>query len=105
MSESEAVATRLRLLAEQLIDSADARDDPEGYLALAGALGEMAAVLRRKTGFDIPVADWLRTDLRDLLVGYVLDDVSQRRGPFDQTAVARTISQHNEGKRHWSNCL
>ena len=44
--ESEAVATRLRLLAEQLVDSAEARDDPEGYLALAEALGEMAAVLR-----------------------------------------------------------
>ena len=44
--ESEAVATRLRLLAEQLIDSAEARDDPEDYLALAEALGEMAAVLR-----------------------------------------------------------
>ena len=44
--ESEAVATRLRLLAEQLVDSAEARSDPEGYLALAEALGEMAAVLR-----------------------------------------------------------
>jgi hypothetical protein len=44
--ESEAVATRLRLLAEQLVDSAEAREDPEGYLALAEALGEMAAVLR-----------------------------------------------------------
>jgi len=44
--ESEAVATRLRLLAEQLIDSAEARGDPEDYLALAEALGEMAAVLR-----------------------------------------------------------
>ena len=72
---------------------------------LAASLLPQKIILRRKTGFDIPVADWLRTDLRDLLVGYVLDDVSQRRGPFDQTAVARTISQHNEGKRHWSNCL
>jgi hypothetical protein len=44
--ESEAVATRLRLLAEQLTDSAEARDDPDGYLALAEAIGEMAAVLR-----------------------------------------------------------
>ena len=44
--ESEAVAIRLRLLAEQLVDSAEARDDPSAYLALAEALGEMAAVLR-----------------------------------------------------------
>jgi hypothetical protein len=44
--ESEAVATRLRLLAEQLVDSSDARDDPEAYRELAEALGEMAAVLR-----------------------------------------------------------
>ena len=40
------MAIRLRLLAEQLVDSAEARDKPEAYLALAEALGEMAAVLR-----------------------------------------------------------
>jgi asparagine synthase (glutamine-hydrolysing) len=72
---------------------------------LAASLLPQKIIQRRKTGFDIPVAEWLRTDLRDLLAGYLLDDVSQRRGLFDQTAIARIVSQHNEGKRDWSNRL
>jgi asparagine synthase (glutamine-hydrolysing) len=72
---------------------------------LAASLLPQKIIQRRKTGFDMPVADWLRTDLRDVLAGYLLDDVSQRRGLFDQAAIARIISQHNEGKRDWSNRL
>jgi asparagine synthase (glutamine-hydrolysing) len=72
---------------------------------LAASLLPQEIIQRRKTGFDMPVAKWLRTDLRDLLAGYLLDDVSQRRGLFDQTAIGRIISQHNEGKRDWSNRL
>ena len=44
--ESEAVATRLRLLAEQVSDRAEAIDDPDDHLALAAAIGQLANVLR-----------------------------------------------------------
>ncbi len=72
---------------------------------LASTMLPAEIVNRPKSGFDLPVAHWLRTDLRGLLAGYLLDEVSRRRGLFDQTAIARIISQHNEGKRDWSNRL
>jgi hypothetical protein len=44
--ESEAVATTLRLLAEQVSDQASGLSDPSDHLAIAAALGELAQVLR-----------------------------------------------------------
>jgi hypothetical protein len=45
-SESESVATQLRLLAEQVNDRASGLADTEDYTAMARALGEMAQALR-----------------------------------------------------------
>ena len=44
--QSAEVATRLRLLAEQVADSDHARGDPESHQTLARALGRLADVLR-----------------------------------------------------------
>jgi hypothetical protein len=44
--EAQAVATTLRLLAEQVADSARDRDDSADRLELASALGELAQCLR-----------------------------------------------------------
>ena len=43
--ESAAVATRLRMLAEQVSDGASAQPDNEGHLAIARVLGELARSL------------------------------------------------------------
>lgn len=45
-SESESVATQLRLLAEQVNDRAAGLADPSAHLAMARAIGELAQVLR-----------------------------------------------------------
>ena len=45
-SESETVATQLRLLAEQVNDHGSGRADTSDYTAMAKALGEMAQTLR-----------------------------------------------------------
>jgi hypothetical protein len=45
-SESESVATQLRLLAEQVNDRASACSDPDDYTDIARGLGEMAQALR-----------------------------------------------------------
>ncbi len=45
-SEAESVATRLRMLAEQVTDKASGLPDPEPYLAIARAIGEMGQALR-----------------------------------------------------------
>lgn len=44
--ESDAVASRLRLLAEQVSDSASSDPDNEAYREIARALGELARALR-----------------------------------------------------------
>ena len=44
--QSAEVATRLRLLAEQVADSVDAGQDPESHQTLARSLGQLADVLR-----------------------------------------------------------
>lgn len=58
-----------------------------------------------KTGFAIPLAKWLRTDLRDILRGTLLDEAARRRGLFNSGAVERMVHQHLEGSRDWSNRL
>ncbi len=45
-SEAESVATRLRLLAEQVNDRGSGLEDPSPYTAIATAIGEMAQALR-----------------------------------------------------------
>jgi hypothetical protein len=45
-SEAESVATKLRLLAEQVNDRASGLADPTDYEAMARAIGEMAQALR-----------------------------------------------------------
>lgn len=45
-SECESVATRLRMLAEQVNDRGSGIEDPGPYIAIAAAIGEMAQALR-----------------------------------------------------------
>lgn len=45
-SEAESVATKLRLLAEQVNDQASGLSDPSAHLAIAKAIGAMAQALR-----------------------------------------------------------
>ena len=45
-SEAESVATRLRMLAEQVTDQASGLEDPEAHLAIAKAIGEIGQALR-----------------------------------------------------------
>jgi hypothetical protein len=45
-SESESVATQLRLLAEQVSDRGLGRADPSAYTAMAEAIGRLAQALR-----------------------------------------------------------
>ena len=45
-AEAEAVATQLRLLAEQVNDRASGRPDNDAYLAMAAAIGTLGQALR-----------------------------------------------------------
>ncbi len=65
-----------------------------------------AAILTKpKTGFGIPLAQWFRGELNDLLRGTLLDDCAQHRGLFQNSFVERMVDEQTSGKRDWSNRL
>jgi asparagine synthase (glutamine-hydrolysing) len=56
---------------------------------------------RPKAGFGVPVADWLRGDLRPMLEELLLTDRFRKRGYFNQVAVYDMVSQHTQGRADW----
>jgi asparagine synthase (glutamine-hydrolysing) len=53
---------------------------------------------RPKMGFGVPIARWLRTDLRELMMDYLSPERLKREGRFDHRLVARTIDDHLTGR-------
>jgi asparagine synthase (glutamine-hydrolysing) len=49
---------------------------------------------RRKTGFPVPYASWLRTNLKDWLSDLLLDGTTQKRGYFAQGVVEKLINDN-----------
>jgi asparagine synthase (glutamine-hydrolysing) len=56
---------------------------------------------RPKMGFAIPIADWLRTDLRELLEEYLSEDRIKREGLLNWSFVAELKSKFLEGKKEY----
>ena len=54
---------------------------------------------RRKMGFVVPVGDWLRHDLRDLVEDRVLAG-SLEHGLFDSAVLRKWWSEHRHGRRN-----
>ncbi|MFH1784735.1 MAG: asparagine synthase-related protein [bacterium] len=54
---------------------------------------------RPKMGFGIPVAKWLRQDLRDYTKDILLNEKSVNRGYFDKKYVEQLIGEHISGHR------
>jgi asparagine synthase (glutamine-hydrolysing) len=60
---------------------------------------------REKSGFSIPVARWLREDLRGILEDYLSADRLGRQGYFDPRVVAALMREHFAGRRNHSSIL
>ena len=56
-----------------------------------------AIVDRRKMGFGIPRARWMREELRPLVTETLLGSNARNRGWFDQNTVKNEITLHNSG--------
>jgi asparagine synthase (glutamine-hydrolysing) len=52
---------------------------------------------RPKMGFSIPLADWFRGELREMVHDVLLSPQSLQRGYFQQSAVANMVEQHSIG--------
>jgi asparagine synthase (glutamine-hydrolysing) len=57
-------------------------------------------VNRPKMGFGVPLAAWLRTELRDLSWDLLTDHTARSRGLFRPEAVTRLLREHDEGADH-----
>jgi asparagine synthase (glutamine-hydrolysing) len=52
---------------------------------------------RRKMGFGVPLANWFRSDLRELPEQILLDPVAIGRGYFRRAEIERLIRDHQQG--------
>jgi asparagine synthase (glutamine-hydrolysing) len=57
-------------------------------------------VTRRKQGFGVPIASWLRTELRDMSWDVLTDSTARSRGLFRPEAVSGLLSEHEQGIDH-----
>ena len=56
---------------------------------------------RRKMGFNAPVDQWLRGDLKDLSHDLLLSSRALDRGYFERRFVERMLREHAKGTRNW----
>ncbi len=60
---------------------------------------------RRKHGFAVPVASWLKNELRPWMEDLLLGQTFKERGLFNPAYVAMMVSGHMSGKRDYSQQL
>jgi asparagine synthase (glutamine-hydrolysing) len=57
-----------------------------------------ADILQRpKQGFCVPMASWLRNDLRGFAAEILLDPLTERRGYFRRSELSRLLERHSQG--------
>jgi len=90
---------RLMEYAATLPDNLKVRGGRTKYLLKKAALRRLPRelVLRPKMGFAIPMADWLRGELRSYATDLLLDETSTRRGYFKPEMVAGLLDDHFRG--------
>lgn len=73
---------------------------------LAERLGIPSPVLnRRKQGFQLPLVEWMRSEVKTRFWGVLLEPRAQQRGYFKPAAVRSLIDEHLRGRRNRSGVL
>jgi asparagine synthase (glutamine-hydrolysing) len=56
---------------------------------------------RKKAGFSLPLADWFRSDLREITNDLLLSSQSRIRALFDVKKIQSMIHEHLTRRRNW----
>lgn len=65
---------------------------------VARSLVPASLIDRPKMGFGIPRAEWIRTDMRQMVGDLLTDNTFVERGWFNSSAVAKTLDLHSKGE-------
>jgi len=49
-------------------------------------------------GFGVPIEDWFRCELKEMLLDYLSSERLKREGLFDETLVEKRIGEHLSGQ-------
>jgi len=60
---------------------------------------------RRKHGFEIPVGEWFRGELREMIEDVCSASTVNRRGLFNPRQVEQVLKDHQDGRRDYNNQL
>jgi len=73
---------------------------------LAERLGIPSPLLhRRKQGFQLPLVEWMRNDVKDQFLRVLLEPHTLQRGYFKPEAVRSLVDEHVRGRRNRSGLL
>jgi asparagine synthase (glutamine-hydrolysing) len=73
---------------------------------LAERLGVPPQLLhRRKQGFQLPLVDWMRSEIKDQFLRVLLEPKTLQRGYFKPEAVRALVDEHVRGRRNRSGIL
>jgi asparagine synthase (glutamine-hydrolysing) len=73
---------------------------------LAERLGIPAPLVhRRKQGFQLPLVEWMRSEVKSRFWGVLLEPRAEQRGYFKPAAVRSLIDEHLRGRRNRSGVL
>ena len=110
-SMRNSLEVRAPFLDHNLIKFLDDRSLPEKVQMLRIGKAHLREMLRRyisddliyrpKKGFGVPLASWLRHELKDWAFSYLNPAVIRGQGFFDEKEVARIWRQHQSGGRDW----
>ena len=72
------------------------------YIAKRALASQIPKVIlhRKKAGFPVPYAEWLRSDLRDPVHGILLDRQSLDRGYFKRSAIEKLLKENADFGMH-----
>ena len=57
---------------------------------------------RSKTGFGVPLRDWIKKDLSPIVKDYLSEEKIKARGIFDAKAIRNIINENDSGKNDFS---